>query len=505
METQKEIIPYVQTCTFTWSPEGKLTVFKYNKIDFKQLNPKDKRITYNSLDSWVKFCKSSEPKTKFISNDTKLIDDENDCPNKIITKPFKRLAQWNYSNDSNINFYLNYINCDKSLPKLFTFYESNDSNSNTNQFIGKHKNSLPTIPNSRSSNENSETSSMKNRSLNNININTMNDLRGKFLLYNVKNNEYQMRIIKRIKIKPLSSEAFYKSISSLLESIDDEETTVLVDTLNIINYNINHLIEQKSEFLISFQKKSLLTLFKTLEIKKKYEYLFLCVTVIASRIFYDCINVYNKGNSTNVNMINEFKERKNIRSGSSCIYFHRLFSNSFLGMSSKSLNSVKSGSKRELLGSKESLISKESQQEYTLIDDQYGNIKDLVEYDENDYEGVSVDEQSEDENKNNKKMRNSELNYSLNSANINNKPKKDSKIEEYFLSLTQEYNECNANKPTHLNNLVKIFGKGIIDIIIKYLYFFANELHQMRRNEESDELKKFALLISKKTAEILEN
>ena len=56
METQKEIIPYVQTCTFTWSPEGKLTVFKYNKIDFKQLNPKDKRITYNSLDSWVKFC-----------------------------------------------------------------------------------------------------------------------------------------------------------------------------------------------------------------------------------------------------------------------------------------------------------------------------------------------------------------------------------------------------------------------------------------------------------------
>ena len=151
---------------------------------------------------------------------------------------------------------------------------------------------------------------MKNRSLNNININTMNDLRGKFLLYNVKNNEYQMRIIKRIKIKPLSSEAFYKSISSLLESIDDEETTVLVDTLNIMNYNINHLIEQKSEFLISFQKKSLLTLFKTLEIKKKYEYLFLCVTVIASRIFYDYINVYNKGNSTNVNMINEFKERK---------------------------------------------------------------------------------------------------------------------------------------------------------------------------------------------------
>ena len=98
-----------------------------------------------------------------------------------------------------------------------------------------------------------------------------------------------MKIIKRIKIKPLSSEAFYKSISSLLESIDDEETTVLVDTLNIINYNINHLIEQKSEFLISFQKKSLLTLFKTLEIKKKYEYLFLCVTVIASRIFYDYI------------------------------------------------------------------------------------------------------------------------------------------------------------------------------------------------------------------------
>ena len=107
METQKEIIPYVQTCTFTWSPEGKLTVFKYNKIDFKQLNPKDKRITYNSLDSWVKFCKSSEAKTKFISNDTKLIDDENDCPNKIITKPFKRLAPWNYSNDSNINFQLN--------------------------------------------------------------------------------------------------------------------------------------------------------------------------------------------------------------------------------------------------------------------------------------------------------------------------------------------------------------------------------------------------------------
>ena len=30
-------------------------------------------------------------------------------------------------------------------------------------------------------------------------------------------------MIKRIKIKPLSSEAFYKSISSLLESIDDEE------------------------------------------------------------------------------------------------------------------------------------------------------------------------------------------------------------------------------------------------------------------------------------------
>lgn len=469
MENQKEVIPYVQTCTFTWNPNGKLTVIKYNKIDFKELNSKDKRITYSSLDNWVKFCKSSDPKTKFISSDTKLIDNENECPNKIITKPFHQMAQWTFSNDSNINFYLNYINSEKSLPKLFTFYDSNEN-------ITKHKNSLPNIPNSISSNENSETSSMKNRSVNNLI--TFNDLRGKILVYNVKNKEYEMKIIKRIKIRPLTSEAFYKSISSLLESIDDEETNVFVDTLNIINYNINYLLEQKSNFLITFQKKSLLTLFKTLEIKKKYEYLFLCVTVIASRIFYDYIGCNTSNKDTP-------------RSGSTCIYFHRIFSNVIL--------SPKASRKKSNLSSKDSLFSKDSLHEYALIDEIEQSREELVEYDENDYEGVSIDEQGSEENNTIQKKK-SEFNHS---ANIINKPKKDSKIEEYYLALTQEYNEFPSSGGIH-NNLVKTFGKGIIQIIIKYLYFFANELHQMKRTDESEELNKFAFLISNVTAQNFE-
>ena len=76
-----------------------------------------------------------------------------------------------------------------------------------------------------------------------------------------------------------------------------------------------------------------------------------------------------------------------------------------------------------------------------------------------------------------------------------------SRLSKTYFKFVMDFWEFNRN---FCHCIISINRKGIIQIIIKYLYFFANELHQMKRTDESEELNKFAFLISNVTAQNFE-
>jgi hypothetical protein len=215
---QQNIVPYVRTCSFCWSPCGNIVTFHYNKLDVKQLKPTEKIITnFNNLEDWVKYCKADET-NKFSRTENKLIDDDSDI---IITDKLKKLVDWNNLMDVDEAQIVSSINRVDSLPSLFL------NNFNTDIQI-EH---FPTILSNRKnekdyflnvldySNPNSSNTFLEQ------NYNEIKLVKKKFLInvYYLSDESMTNRafIIENLKIKLLSKEHFFASINVKINNLRD--------------------------------------------------------------------------------------------------------------------------------------------------------------------------------------------------------------------------------------------------------------------------------------------
>jgi hypothetical protein len=76
--------------------------------------------------------------------------------------------------------------------------------------------------------------------------------------------------------------------------MNNSETFYLIDILNIINYNINSILDTSysQETTIKQYKNSIMCIIKTLETNKNWEYLYICILLISSRICDEAITKY---------------------------------------------------------------------------------------------------------------------------------------------------------------------------------------------------------------------
>jgi hypothetical protein len=75
--------------------------------------------------------------------------------------------------------------------------------------------------------------------------------------------------------------------------MNSSDAFYLVDIINLINYNINSICEQKEIGLITkHHKNAIMSIIKTLEKKKHFEYLYICILLITSRICEDIVKNY---------------------------------------------------------------------------------------------------------------------------------------------------------------------------------------------------------------------
>ena len=420
----KKTVPYMKTCTFSWIPNGQIIFFQYNKIDFKQLKEKDKEITSSTnLKNWSKFCLNKNASIKQILNDDKLIEEEEEEEIKqIITQPLYKVINWDFSFDTDINEIFNYINSPLSLPTIF----ANNSNfKNNNQISFLNKNSLVNteIPHKL-----------------NITSNEVNDQ--KKIFYNVKNLENEMKILNNLKIQIFSKESLYDSLLNIKD--DDLNKKILLDLLEQIKNNFEKLKYQKYQVLLKFYKQKVLTILKTLEKKKEYEYLFIIVVEISKIMFSDIINQ---------KIDNSFKENRynNTIEDSKSINLNKMKKNSLIitplsPLSAKPLNSEQ--------------INTLSQEENILIGSSNESIG--LDYDS---ELLSSNYDKGDSYKNNS-----------NSFELN------------------EEKDDNDDKDK-INDINLIFNKKFKITLLLYLYYFSCELEKKQRFVEKNEIRIFLELI----------
>ena len=76
--------------------------------------------------------------------------------------------------------------------------------------------------------------------------------------------------------------------------MNNTEAFYLIDILNLINYNIDSMamLKEKKSLLIKHYKNAIITIIKTLERKKQFEYLYICILLITSRICEDIVKNY---------------------------------------------------------------------------------------------------------------------------------------------------------------------------------------------------------------------
>jgi hypothetical protein len=289
---ESSILPYVRTCSFAWGPKGQILTFHYNKIDFKQLKPNDKSISnFNNLEDWIKFCEAKDGRTKFSKSENKLIEEESDL---IITDSLRSIVDWKSMMELDDNLILNAINRVDSLPNIFLHNQMNTENleqshksfnnnllsgSKLNQVydnsflldIFSHNNNFPT-----SYSATLFSSGVRKKSL--LTIHQLKNLKDSFILENLK-------------IKLLSKDHFFASVNFLLQSMNHSEVTHLLDILDMINYNINSIIDpaNSSELLVKHYKLAIVSTIKALERNKNYEYLYICILLITSRLFDNVI------------------------------------------------------------------------------------------------------------------------------------------------------------------------------------------------------------------------
>jgi hypothetical protein len=75
--------------------------------------------------------------------------------------------------------------------------------------------------------------------------------------------------------------------------MNSSDSFYLIDIINLINYNINSICEQREIGLITkHHKNAIMTVIKTLEKKKYFEYLYICILMITSRICEGIVKNY---------------------------------------------------------------------------------------------------------------------------------------------------------------------------------------------------------------------
>ena len=296
------------------------------------MNQADKLITnFNNLDDWIKFCGANDERSKFSRRENKLIEDEKEL---IITEKLRHIVDWKSMFDYDDNMILNSINRIDSLPNLF-------NNNNTFDYRQEHfsdKNRL-----GKEENDMNLYLTHVTTSLQGLNIYNENNLLDNFI-----SNEFPLsgsttkkkflisihqlketcgnRILENLNIKLISKNHFYASIKNLLDSMkNNSEIVFLSDILNSINYNLNSIIEPSnmSEILTKFYRNSIMTIIRTLEKHRNYEFLYISILLITSRICDDIIqNVVNIPSLINVESI-ENQKIQEIKKNPTIVYFNK--------------------------------------------------------------------------------------------------------------------------------------------------------------------------------------
>jgi len=77
-----------------------------------------------------------------------------------------------------------------------------------------------------------------------------------------------------------------------VEKINSEEASVLLDIIKLIDYNIDSIIDKikTKKSIIKFYKNSIMTTLKSLEKNRNFEFLYLCILLIISRMRDDIDN-----------------------------------------------------------------------------------------------------------------------------------------------------------------------------------------------------------------------
>ena len=445
----KNIVPYVKTCTFTWTLDGRIILFKNNQIDFKQLKQNDKEITSsNHLKNFVKFCIDKNPSIKQIQNNDKLIEEDDEETKYITSLPLSKVINWEFSFEKDINEILNYLNHSQSLPSIFV-----NKTKSKNEI--ENKNYLV----------NYEPPQRMNQGI----FNELNNKQKK-IFYDINNCEFKMNILNKFEIHIFSKETLYNIISSIKDKSNYSDISVLMCLLKQINYNINLILYEKNYVLINLYRQDLLNLLINLEKKKNYEYLFICIVVIIKRIYSDNIDSHlnnslddKKSNNGDDNISRNSKEN-----------FKKVKSNSLIN--DPSFSNI-SDSPTKVNNSEMINVNNEN----ILIGSTNNN--ESIELDYDSYNEYELLQSNNHEN----------LNFERNKSQSFDLNKMEEKENKFNISLAS-YQFESKYKSKELN---EIFNNKIKNTLLLYLYYFANELlYRKKRISEKEEIKQFLKNIS---------
>jgi hypothetical protein len=100
--------------------------------------------------------------------------------------------------------------------------------------------------------------------------------------------------------------------------MNNSDAFYLIDILNLINFNLNSICEQRQSHMMTRHfKNAIMTIIKTLENKKHFEYLYICILLITSKI---CENIIRNFLTTKEESTQNISDSK---------YFRRNFSVKF--------------------------------------------------------------------------------------------------------------------------------------------------------------------------------
>ena len=251
-----------------------------------------------------------------------------------------------------------------------------------------------------------------------------------------------MKILNNLKIQIFSKESIYDSLLNIKN--DDLNKKILLDLLEQIKNTFEKLKYQKFQVLLKFYKQNVLTILKTLEKKKEYEYLFIIVVEISKIMFSDIINQ---------KIDNSFKENRynNTIEDSKSINLNKMKKNSLI------ITPLSPLSAKPLYLEQ---INTLSQEENILIG--------------SSNESMGLDYDSE-----------------LLSSNYDKGDSYKNNSNSFELNEEKDHNDDKDN----INDFNLIFNKKFKITLLLYLYYFSCELEKKQRFVEKNEIRIFLELI----------